>query len=147
MQPCVDLRIGAVGRQEPDPDNLAVLGGAQESRRAVLIQPLIAPAEGGKPSLSAGANARWIVAHSFWMAGSAAMRAMTIQTPLPARANSSSAVVTRRFQFRLSSGGATEVTSSTNRLGRAMLLRTDCVAILHTLYHTPELSAARAVLP
>ncbi len=37
----VDLRIGAVGQQKLHQDDVAGLGGAQESRRAVFIQPLI----------------------------------------------------------------------------------------------------------
>ncbi len=41
MQRRVDLRIGAVGQQKLHQHDVAGLGGAQESRRAVLIQPLV----------------------------------------------------------------------------------------------------------
>ena len=41
MQRRLDLRIGAVGQQKLHQDDVAGLGRAQESRRAVLIQPLI----------------------------------------------------------------------------------------------------------
>ena len=41
MQRGVDLRIGAVGQQKLHQHDVAGLGCAQESRRAVLIQPLV----------------------------------------------------------------------------------------------------------
>ena len=41
MQHGLDLRIGAVGQQKLHQDDVAGLGCAQESRRAVLIQPLV----------------------------------------------------------------------------------------------------------